>query len=126
MASKVTLMTALFDQFTSFVSELSQMYPDDPDFPLFLTSVRLLKTTNPSLLAKYIVENTSQYEEQIMTKNEKFFLEHTFDTHGDIDMDILSKLKSYVGSMTPENKEHVWKYCQNIMKLAKAVQGLSG
>jgi len=42
MASRVTLMTALFDQFTSFVSELSEMYPEDPDFSMFLTTVRLL------------------------------------------------------------------------------------
>lgn len=122
MASKIVLMNALYDQFSSFVTELSQMYPDDPDFPLFLTSVRLLKTTNPSLLGKYIVENTAPYEEQIMNKDEKFFLEHTFESHGDVDMDILSKLKTYVSSMSPTTKEHVWKYCQNIIRLAKALQ----
>ena len=122
MASKTALMSAVFDQFTSFISELIEMYPDDPDFPLFLTSLRLLKTTNPSLLSKYILENTSQYEEQILTKDEKFFLDHTFETHGELDMDILSKLKNYVSTMSPSTKEHVWKYCQNILKLAKAIQ----
>jgi hypothetical protein len=121
MASRVVLLNALYDQFTSFVSELSDMYPDDPDFPLFLTTVRLLKTSNPSLLAKYIVENTSQYEEQITNKDEKFFLEHTFEIHDGVDMDILSKLKNYVGSMSADTKEHVWKYCQNIIRLAKAL-----
>lgn len=121
MASKVVLMTALYDQFTAFVTELSEMYPDDPDFPLFLTTVRLLRTSNPSLLAKYIVENTVQYEDQIMNKDEKFFLDHTFETHGEVDMDILSKLKGYVSTMSPLTKEHVWKYCQNIIRLAKAI-----
>lgn len=125
MASKVVLMTALYDQFTSFVTELSQMYPEDPDFPLFLTSVRLLKTTNPSLLGKYIVENTAPYEEQIMKKDEKFFLDHTFESHDGVDMDILSKLKTYVSSMSETTKEHVWKYCQNIIRLATAIQKLS-
>lgn len=114
-------MTALYDQFTAFVTELSEMYPDDPDFPLFLTTVRLLRTSNPSLLAKYIVENTVQYEDQIMNKDEKFFLDHTFETHGEVDMDILSKLKGYVSTMSPLTKEHVWKYCQNIIRLAKAI-----
>lgn len=120
MASKIVLMTALYDQFTSFVSELSQMYPEDPDFPLFLTTVRLLKTSNPSLLAKYIAENTGPYEEQILAKDEKFFLTHDFQSH-DVDIDILSKLKNYVSSMSAETKEHVWKYCQNIIRLAKAI-----
>ena len=121
MASKIVLMTALYDQFTSFVTELSEMYPDDPDFPLFITTVRLLKTSNPSLLAKYIVENTSQYEEQIANKDEKFFIEHTFETHGGVDIDILSKLKSYVSTMSTDTKDHVWKYCHNIIRLAKAI-----
>lgn len=123
MASKVVLLNALYDQFTSFVSELAEMYPDDPDFPLFLTSVRMLKMTNPSLLGKYILENTAPYEEQIMNKNEQFFLEHSFESHG-VDIDILSKLKNYVSTMSASSKEHVWKYCQNIIRLAKATQGL--
>jgi hypothetical protein len=120
MASRVVLLNALYDQFISFVSELSEMYPDDPDFPLFITTVRLLKTSNPSLLAKYIAENTAQYEEQILKKDEQFFLTHDFQSH-DLDIDILSKLKTYVSTMTPTTKEHVWKYCQNIIKLAKAL-----
>lgn len=120
MASKITLLNALYDQFISFISELADMYPDDADFPLFLTTVRLLKTSNPSLLAKYIVENTSEYTEQIMNKNEQFFLEHDFQSHG-VSIDILSKLKNYIQSMTPATKEHVWKYCQNIIRLAGAV-----
>lgn len=121
MASKVVLLNALYDQFTSFVTQLSEMYPDDPDFPLFITSVRMLKMTNPSLLGKYIVENTAPYEAQIMNKEEEFFLNHNFESHG-VDIDILSKLKKYVGMMSAESKEHVWKYCQNIIRLAKATQ----
>jgi hypothetical protein len=120
MASRATLMSALFDQFASFLTELSQMYPDDPDFSLFLTSVRLLKTTNPSLLVKYIYENTIEYEDKIMTKDEDFFLKNDFDKYKeDIDMNILLKLKQYVSQMSPSSKESVWKYCQNIVRLSK-------
>lgn len=120
MASRVVLLNALYDQFISFVSELSEMYPEDADFPLFLTSVKMLKMTNPSMLAKYINENTAQFEQQIMNKEEQFFLTHDFESHG-VNIDILSKLKTYVSSMTTDSKEHVWKYCQNILKLAKAL-----
>ncbi len=125
MASRITLMTALFDQFSSFVTELSGLYPDDPDFPLFLTTLRLLKTSNPSLLAKYVVENTSEYEDQIMSRDEKFFLDHTFEISAGVDMNILSKLKNYVSTMPSDTKEHVWQYCQNIVRLSKAVQAMS-
>ena len=121
MASKVVLMSALFDQMTTFVTELSQMYPDDPDFSLFLTTLRMLKMSNPSMLAKYIYENVREYEDQIMTKNEDFFLAHTFEQYKeDVNMDIFSKLKQYVQGMTPRSKENVWQYSQNIYRLAKA------
>jgi hypothetical protein len=49
-------MNALYDQFITFSQELSKMYPNDPDFSLFVTTLRLLRTTNPSILVKYIVE----------------------------------------------------------------------
>lgn len=121
MASKVVLMTALFDQLNSLVTELSEMYPEDPDFSMFATSLRLAKSANPNIVVKYIFESTSEYEEQIMTKNENFFLEHTFEQHKEnIDMDVFSKMKQYFATMSAESKESVWKYCQNILRLAKA------
>lgn len=126
MATRPVLLTALFDQFTSFVTELSGMYPDDPDFPLFLTSVRLLKTTNPSLISKYIHESISEYEDKIMAKDEKFFLDYSFDSHSEqVDMNIIQKLKQYVNAMSAESKENVWKYVQNIARLSKACESLS-
>jgi hypothetical protein len=123
MASKVALMSALFDQFTSFLVELRDMYPQDTDFPMFITSINLLKNTNPSMLAKYIYENTNRFEEKIMNKDEKFFLDNNFDEYnGYVDMDLFGKLKQYVASMSSSSKDSVWKYCQNILRLAKATQ----
>ena len=122
MASKTVLMTALFDQFTSFLNELQEMYPEDPDFPMFITSIRLLKSTNPSMLAKYIYTNTNLFEDKIMSKDEKFFLDNDFAEYNEYvpDMDIFGKLKQYVKNMSPDSKESVWKYCQNIIRLSKA------
>ena len=37
-----------------------------------------------------------------------------------IDMDIFSKMKVYFSSMSVESRESVWKYSQNISRLAKA------
>jgi hypothetical protein len=115
-------MTALFDQFGSFLSELSDMYPEDVDFPMCSTSIRLLRSTNPSMLAKYIYENTNKYEDRIMARDEKFFLDTDFSEYSDSiqDMNIFEKLKQYVANMSDTSKESVWKYCQNIIRLAKA------
>jgi len=115
-------MNAVFDQFTSFVTELIDMYPDDPDFSMFLNTLKLMKTTNPSLLIKYVYENTSSFEEKILNKDEKFFLDYSFSEYSsNVDLNIFAKLKQYISKMSPSSKENVWKYIQNIYRLSKAI-----
>jgi len=121
MASKPVLLCALFDQFTSFLIELKEMYPEDTDFPMFVTSIRITKTANPSILPKYISEFAGVYEDQIMNKDESFFLNNAYSEYSSyVNMDIFGKLKTYFTNMPQESKENVWKYCQNIMRLSKA------
>lgn len=120
MANRVVLLNALFDQFQSFLGELQDMYPSDEDFSTFSTTLKLVRSTNPSLVAKYIFEHTSQFESQIMQKDERFFLDYSFVEYGEhVDLDIFGKLKSYLQTMDEKSKESVWKYIQNIFKLAK-------
>jgi hypothetical protein len=125
MASKVVLVAALFEQLRLFTDELIKMYPNDPDFPLFASSVKLLKMTNPSLVVKNIYNNTNQFSEKIMNKDERFFLEYSFSEYENEveDINVFSKLKKYIESMSPASKESVWKYIQNIYKLANAING---
>lgn len=125
MASKIALMNAMFDQFTSFVTELVGMYPDDPDFAMFLTTLKLMRTTNPSLLVKYVYENTNSFEEKILSKDEGFFIDYSFEEYNDnVDLNIFVKLKEYVKTMSPSSKDNVWKYIQNIYRLSKAISTL--
>jgi hypothetical protein len=121
--SKKVLIQAFFDQFISFSKELCEMYPDDSDFSMFSTTLSLMKMTNPSLVIKYVVDNVLQYEGKIMAKDETFFMQNEFSEYQtDIDMNVFSKLKNYVESMSPASKEHVWTYIQNIVRLSKAIQ----
>ena len=123
MATKTVLTSALFDQLTSFTTELIAMYPDDPDFPLFSTTVRLLKSTNPSLIVKNIYDNTKPFEDKVLAKDEAFFMQYSFSEYEKEveDINVFSKLKKYIENMSPLSKDSVWKYIQNICKLAKAI-----
>lgn len=126
MASKIVLMNALYDQFFSFLKELKEMYPEDGEFSMYETSLRMIKTTNPSILGKYIVEYTQDFQKQIEDQDETFFLDYSFDEYGEhVDLNIFSKLKKYYANMTPDSKANTWKYIQNIYKLSKASASLS-
>jgi hypothetical protein len=119
---KPVLMNAFFDQLLTFLKELTAMYPDDADFPLASTTIRLLKTTTPVFVLNQFYESSKGFEDQILSKNESFFLDHTFDEFKSdaFDFNILAKLKSYVQSMPPSSKEAVWIYVQNLYKLVSA------
>jgi hypothetical protein len=123
MASKQVLTAAFFDQFTSFSSELCEMYPDDADFSMFATTLKLMKMTNPALVIKYVRDNVLQFEDKIMKKDESFFLDYNFAEYADaVDMNIFQKLRQYIANMTPSSKNSVWVYIQNIVRLAKALK----
>ena len=123
MASKQVLTAAFFDQFVSFSTELCEMYPDDADFSMFATTIKLMKMTNPALVVKYVRDNVLQFEEKIMRSDESFFLDYDFAEYAEaVDMNIFQKIRQYIASMTPSSKKSVWTYIQNIVRLAKAIK----
>lgn len=123
MASKQVLTQAFFDQFVSFSTELCEMYPDDADFSMFLSTIKLMKMTNPALIIKYVRENVIQFEDKIMRSDESFFLDYDFAEYAEaVDMNIFQKLRQYISSMSPVSKANVWIYIQNIVRLAKAIK----
>jgi hypothetical protein len=123
MASKQVLTAAFFDQFMAFTSELCEMYPDDSDFSMFATTLKLMKMTNPALVVKYVRDNVLQFEDKIMKKDESFFLDYDFAEYAnDVDMNIFQKLRQYTSSMSRSSKNSVWTYIQNIVRLAKALK----
>ena len=121
MAPKPVLLNAFYDQIFQFLKELGAMYPEDPDFSLGATTLRLLKSTMPAFPIKEFYESSKKFEDQILSKNELFFLDHSFEEFKEeVDFNILGKLKTYVKSMSDSSKDAVWIYVQNLYKLAKA------
>lgn len=120
--SKKVLIDTFFNQFTDFLKQLENMYPDDTDFPVFLTTLDLLKSTNPILVVKFVKENiVDLYKDKILNKDESFFLDQDYTKHGDVDLNIVHKLKKYVKDMSPNSKDVVWKYIELIMKLTMKI-----
>lgn len=115
-------MSAFFDQLTAFTNELSQMYPDDADLSLGVTTMTLMRKTNPALVVNYVRDNVLKFEEKIMNKDETFFMAYDYQEYSsDVDMNIFQKVKDYNSQMSPASKENVWKYVQNITRLCKAI-----
>ena len=120
--SKKVLIDALFTQFTSFVNELSQMYPEDADFPMFATTLSLLKSTNPMMVVNFIkTEIVDHYGDKIAIRDESFFLNQDLSTRDDVDLNVVDKLKQYIVGMSPATKETVWAYIEIITRLSTKI-----
>ena len=121
MAPNIAIVNAFYDQLITFLGELKDMYPDDPDFALGLTSVKMMRTMNPTMVVKLFYETAKSYESEILSKNEKFFMDHSFADVQDMDFNLLAKLKQYVQNMSDTSKKVVWVYVENLYKLAKVI-----
>jgi len=120
--SKKVLLDAFFNQFSSFFGELAKMYPEDPDFPAFMTNLFLMKNTNPMMVVRYVkTEIIEPYGEKIQKRDESFFLTQDYSSRDDVDMNVVEKLKQYISGMSSETKDVVWAYIEIITKLADKI-----
>ena len=121
MAPNPAIVNAFYDQLITFLGELKEMYPDDPDFALGLTSLKMMRKMNPVVWVRVFYDSAKGYESEILSKNEGFFLDHSFSDVQDMDFNILAKLKQYVKGMSDASKKVVWVYVENLYKLAKVI-----
>lgn len=111
---------AFFVQLETVVGQLQEMFPDDSDFPTFLTFLGLLQRTNPSVVINAFYENVNvHYEAQIDRRDEAFITQYEGKEYGSEMMDIVSKLKSYWSVVSSETKQSIWQYMYVLKELAK-------
>lgn len=118
--SKKVLVEAFFNQFNAFLGELKHMYPEDSDFPVFITTLSMMKTANPMLVINFVKsEIIVPFGEKIRIRDESFFMNQEYEAREDVDLNIVEKIKQYIQGMSPATKETVWKYIEIITKLCE-------
>jgi len=116
--SKKVLIDAFFNQFNGFLTAMNEMYPDDEDFPVFITTLTMMRTTNPMLVLKFVKsEIIDLYGDKIQAKDESFFMNEDYSKRDDVNLNIVDKIKQYIRGMSPATKDTVWKYIDIITKL---------
>lgn len=116
--SKKVLIDAFFNQFNGFLTAMNEMYPDDEDFPVFITTLTMMRTTNPVLVLKFVKsEIIDLYGDKIQAKDESFFMNEDYSKRDDVNLNIVDKIKQYIRGMSPATKDTVWKYIDIITKL---------
>lgn len=112
-------LKSFFNQLSEVVGELTEMFPEDPDFKVFQTYISMLQRTNPGMVVDSFHEFvTVKYEEKINARDESFFLTYVAGEYNDTP-DIVSKIKSCWGVLTEPSKSAIWQYIYILKELSK-------
>lgn len=108
-----------------FMQDLIDTYKQDSDFVvcknLLDISISYDHTMPQQIFHTYVVD---KYEKQIVTGNEEFFLQETYDPSV-TDIQFVNKLKQMWKTLDPGNKEIVWKYMQVLVVLDRKCTALA-
>ena len=120
----MSLLSAFTTQLINLTTNLSEMFPNDPDLQFTKNSISLIKKTNPRKLQLIFNKYVKQYEKYILDKNEEFLLNANFLNNINVDNtkleyaeSIINNLRKYWSKLDEESKENIWKYLQVLMIL---------
>jgi hypothetical protein len=125
-ASSSTYLKSFFHQLSEVVGELTEMFPDDPDFKVFQTYIAMLQRTNPGIVIDTFYDHVASiYEDQINAKNDSFFLEYAAADYTNDMPDIVQKIKGCWGVLSDPSKTAIWQYIYILKELAKRYKAAS-
>ena len=119
--SKKIYLDAFFNQYEDFLTQLKTVFPEDPDWKLYLSGLAIFRRTNPTMIVQKTWEFVSRFEEMIQKRDETFFMERDYSdvSEGEPIEQTVQKLKTMWSTLSFENKQIVWEFVGNITKLAK-------
>ena len=118
--SRRVFVSAFYNHFQEFLDQLVGMFPEDSDFPAYKTTLSLLQMANPTLAPKEVHVYMKPFQTTIRSRDEKFFLDHSFSEFAQSDaiQQIIGKLKTMWATLSDNNKKCMWDYITLLMDLA--------
>jgi hypothetical protein len=122
------------NKITNFINDLIIVFPNDTDFKLFKNTINLVKLANKKLLLEYFkIGVNDEFKNNIINKNEQFFLDNNYSTVLDntqiehainkenVNERLIEKLKEYWTQLNEENREIVWDYFNILLQLSEKI-----
>jgi len=119
------ILTAFNDHFIDFVSDVQNVFPDDPDILATKNALIAIRKANPKMIVKiwnkFIV---GKYKPEIEAGNIDFFISKDYSqdvsaaSNSDKIMETINRLREPIRQMTPVSQAKTMKYIQNLTKLA--------
>jgi hypothetical protein len=107
--------------FQDFMQDLLTAFPNDAEFKMYQMAICGALMLNDRCIVNVFKEQVLlPYEDKILAKDEGFFLQNEYEEHSD-SIAIVEKLKGSWSSLSPADRETIWKYFHVLLKLAKRI-----
>ena len=120
-----SILTVFNDHFIEFVTDIHNVFPEDPDILTAKNALVAVRKANPKMIVKiwnaYIV---GKYKSEIEAGNLGFFINKDYSqdvasaANSDKIMESINRLREPIKQMSSENQDKVMKYIQNLTKLS--------
>ena len=102
------------EQLLNFLGEMSKLFPEDKKLSTFYYTVDLMKKANPREIMNQFKQYVYPFKDQILAKDENFFIANTFtdsikSQHGISELLRIKQIWNS-GDLTNHDKECVWNY----------------
>ncbi len=109
-----TTLSKFNEQILNFLNELSALFPEDKALKTFYHTVEFMKKTNPREVMNQFKNYVYPYKDQILKKDENFFLNNSFSDsiQGNHVISEMIRIKTIwsSGQLTAKDKECIWNY----------------
>jgi hypothetical protein len=107
------------EKISEWIEDLINVFPNESYFPLYKTLFNNTVWLNNTLANKWFkYYMTPDYRQQILNRNEEFFLQQSYDNMAEqngADLNFINKLKELWHLLSSEDKEMMWRYIQCLM-----------
>ena len=125
MSNKSSILTAFNDHFMEFITDINNVFPEDPDLLTAKNSLIMIRKANPKLTVE-IWNNfvVGKYKSEIEAGNIDFFINKDYSDdflnkdNSDKIMQAIDRLREPVKQMKSDDQQKTMKYIQNLTKLS--------
>lgn len=103
----------------NFLDELQQILPEEKDIVIFKSQVDITIMINPNKILNSFIKYVYPYKQNIMEKNESFFLGDGVSIQQDYMSNAIHLTDLWKTKLSDTNKEIVWKYFQVMTIIAE-------
>ena len=125
MENKPSFLSAFNNQIDNFLDDLMIVCPNEKEFSMLKNGIGLVRKTNPRLILNQFVEMIFPYKDQILLRNESFFMMKDYqDDFTNVSSDYISKVTNnlkriWQGDITDDEREKIWEYFNSLITLAE-------